>query len=112
MDGTAGVLSVPKTHDSLDKSVLTKIFVMNEVILVLLVIFVSLGTYLLSRGTKRPLPNYVRIIVATTLLIFIWIFARHSNVVPRVLLTILMLMSILREYFLLKRRHLPNDTGK
>ena len=76
---------------------------MNEILLVIVVIVLLLGFQLIFvRIIKKPLLHYIRILSAIALLILIWLFAKDSNIPVRIILSIIALSSVYKEFRSLK----------
>ena len=76
---------------------------MNEVILIIIVLIVIMGSKFLMSRQKKPSLNYTRIIAAIALLVLIWFFGEGAPIGSRMILTVIALTSMGREYSSLKK---------
>jgi hypothetical protein len=86
-----------------------KISAMNESILFLVVAVLLFSTQIAFRQVKKPMVFYVRILAALTLLLFVWIINKNSNLAPKILLSAIALTSLYKEYISAKKFYKSNE---
>jgi len=81
---------------------------MNELILFILVVAILIGSQFLVARIRKPLANYIGISAAIFLLLLVWLFSGHNNNGPRIVLSILAISTIVKEYLSIRKLR-PNS---
>ena len=76
---------------------------MNEVLLLIVVIILLFGLQILLTRIKKPLSGYIKISASIGLLLLIWLFGNDSGIPIRVILSVLMLSNVYREFLSLQK---------
>lgn len=82
---------------------------MNEAILFTAVVMILLFAQFSISRIKKPLSHYIKIISAIALLVLIWIFGNEGKLPVKVILTVLMLTALYRQFVSLKKPIIKNE---
>jgi hypothetical protein len=76
---------------------------MSEIILVFVFVAILFGLQVFTKQIKKPLIHYIKISAALAMLILLWIFGGNGNIPLKVILSVLMVTSLYREYLSIKK---------
>ena len=76
---------------------------MNEMLLLIVVIVLIFGIQILVKRINKPISCYVRISASIGLLLLIWLFGNDSGIPIRVILSVLALSNVYREFLYLQK---------
>ena len=71
---------------------------MYEIFLLAIVIVLLVGLQLLAGRINNPLLLYLKASAAIALLLLVWLFGKDNNIAVRVILSVLVLTSVYKEY--------------
>lgn len=75
----------------------------NEILLIIVVVMIFLGSKLVINQIKKPLLYYVKISAAIVLLVLVWVFGEKNDFYLKGLMSVIVLSSIFRDFFSLKK---------
>jgi hypothetical protein len=75
---------------------------MNEILLFSAVVVIIIVASYLTNKINKPAVFYVRIIAAITLVLFIWLTSENSAKYIKIVITVIALSSIVKEFSVLK----------
>ena len=76
---------------------------MTEILLLIVVVILLFGIQILLTRIKKPLSGYIKISASIGLLLLIWLFGNDSGIPIRVILSVLMLSNVYREFLSLQK---------
>jgi ABC-type uncharacterized transport system fused permease/ATPase subunit len=80
----------------------------SELILIIVVIVIIVGLQVGLKRIKKPLQHYLKIIAAIGLLMLIWIFGEKNHIPMRIILSVITLASLYKEFLSMRTKH-PNS---